>query len=86
MSFIFFSSFLYATYIRFSHSLLGLSPTLHQIGFGLLVTASTGRVLYLLHLSSRLPAKSPARKGGVRLFESGVASFLLGFAVWNVDK
>ncbi|KAL7415399.1 ceramidase [Mrakia frigida] len=66
--------------------LLGLSPTLHQIGFGLLVTAATARVLYLLHVDGRCPPSSPARAGGVKLFERGVASFLTSFAIWNVDN
>jgi len=67
-------------------SLLGLSPTLHQIGFGLLVTAATARVLYLLHVDNRCPPGSPARRGGIKLFERGVISFLVSFAIWNVDK
>jgi hypothetical protein len=67
-------------------SLLGLSPTIHEVGFGLLVTAATAGILYILKLDPRLPKDSLQRTQGVKAFGVGIASFLLGFAIWNADK
>lgn len=62
-------------------SFAGLSPTLHEVGFGLLVTLGTARITYLLHVDKRLEGKNAQRAQAVGLFKRGIASFLTGFAV-----
>lgn len=64
------------------------SRTIHEIGFGLLVTLATVRIVYILLLrSEKMEDEQPvAFKQAKGMFAKGIASFLIAFAVWNVDK
>ncbi|KAH8919033.1 alkaline phytoceramidase [Atractiella rhizophila] len=63
------------------------NPVLHQVGYGLVQTALTARAGYVARSSWGKERVDEVKLSQIkRLFRDGIAIFLLGFAVWNVDN
>lgn len=72
----------WCSFVTFSYVCLP-NPVYHQVAFALILLSSVGRNLYLI---SRLPAKHSSRQKITRTMVTGIATFALGFAIWNVDN
>mgnify|MGYP000247560248 FL=1 len=73
--------------------MIGKNPIFHQVAYGIIQTASTVRVIYLLTSSSSpLASKDKSSAGEVRrrearrLYSIGALTFLTGFLIWNLDN
>ncbi|WVQ96828.1 hypothetical protein IAU59_003935 [Kwoniella sp. CBS 9459] len=59
------------------------NPVYHQVAFALILLTTTTRTVYL---SLALPKTHPARSKIGSTMAWGIATFALGFAIWNVDN
>ncbi|CDZ98176.1 Filamentous baseplate protein Ligatin, contains PUA domain [Phaffia rhodozyma] len=63
-----------------------LSPTIHEIAFGILAFGSAGRIIYILLSDERLPKNDTIRGQAQGLYAVGVISGVIGFIIWNFDN
>ncbi|WWD18366.1 hypothetical protein CI109_102816 [Kwoniella shandongensis] len=59
------------------------NPVYHQVAFGIIIISTTIRTAYLIY---HFPRSSPLRGMMGRTMGWGVATFIVGFAIWNVDN
>ncbi|OCF43907.1 dihydroceramidase [Kwoniella heveanensis CBS 569] len=59
------------------------NPVYHQIAFAFILLTTTARTV---HLTLALPKSHPARSKIGSTMAWGIATFALGFAIWNVDN
>ncbi|KAK8858479.1 hypothetical protein IAR55_002706 [Kwoniella newhampshirensis] len=59
------------------------NPVYHQVAFAIIILSTTFRTVYLIY---KFPSSSPLRGMMGRTMAFGVATFVLGFAIWNVDN
>ena len=62
------------------------NPVYHQAVFATLVLITATRTMYLIHsdISKNVPPVVKKRIG--KIYQTGLLTFLAGFAIWNVDN
>jgi len=62
------------------------NPVYHQIVFATLMVFLVSRTVYLIHsdISKNVPPVAKKRVG--KIYQTGLLTFLAGFAIWNLDN